>query len=172
MMHMNRTLGFGIVLTVMLFGPSFADDARELMWDELIPEGDLQQPGYGAGSVDHSGSGNDWDKSFSVPAYAASVVEELDGIQAKIPGFIVPLELADEGKLKEFLLVPYFGACIHFPPPPPNQIVYVILDEPLEIESPWEPIWATGELKTESRGSDFGSAGYTMAGHTIEEYEY
>ena len=70
------------------------------------------------------------------------------------------------------MLVPYFGACIHFPPPPANQIVYVILEKPVELESPWEPIWAIGELKTEFRGSDFGSAGYTMAGHTIEEYEY
>ena len=109
---------------------------------------------------------------LTAPVYPQGVVEELDGIQAKLPGFMVPLELAEGGKIKEFLLVPYFGACIHFPPPPPNQVVYVILDEPIEIESPWDPIWATGELTTKFRGSDLGSAGYTMAGRSIEEYEY
>ncbi|MCG8368938.1 MAG: DUF3299 domain-containing protein, partial [Proteobacteria bacterium] len=65
-----------------------------------------------------------------------------------------------------------FGACIHYPPPPANQIVYVTLDKPVELESPWDPIWATGELKTESYESDLASAGYTMAGRTIEEYKY
>ena len=55
----------------------------------------------------------------------APVNTELDGKQVKIPGFIVPLDVAKDGTVSEFFLVPYFGACIHVPPPPPNQIVYV-----------------------------------------------
>ena len=100
------------------------------------------------------------------------VVNELDGVVAKLPGFVVPLELTDDGMLEEFLLVPYFGACIHYPPPPPNQIVYVKLDEPANIESPYDPIWVIGELKTASHQSELASAGYTIAGGAIEEYEY
>ena len=95
---MNRAIGIGIALTVMLFGPSFADEPRELSWDELLPDGELDQPGYDAAEIDHSGGEDGWDKSFSVPAYSPSVVEELDGVQVKIPGFIVPLEVADKGK--------------------------------------------------------------------------
>ncbi|MDE0489037.1 MAG: DUF3299 domain-containing protein, partial [Gammaproteobacteria bacterium] len=70
------------------------------------------------------------------------------------------------------LLVPYFGACIHYPPPPANQIVYITAEEPRDLESTWEPIWATGELKTEFRESDLAYSGYTMAAEAIEIYEY
>ena len=48
--------------------------------------------------------------------------EKMDGQLIKIPGFIAPLDWADETELKEFLLVPYFGACIHLPPPPPIKL--------------------------------------------------
>ena len=44
----------------------------------------------------------------------------LDGVRARIPGYVVPLESSAAGHL-EFLLVPYFGACIHTPPPPPTR---------------------------------------------------
>jgi hypothetical protein len=49
----------------------------------------------------------------------------LDGQNIRLPGYIVPLEVSEEGRTTEFLLVPYFGACIHVPPPPSNQIVHV-----------------------------------------------
>lgn len=180
MSNLNRAIGCCIALSLIVGGLSFASDVRELTWDDLVPAGELlqqQQPDHGTGGDEAFFDDEDWgddyfEEEFATPVYPSGVVDELDGIQAKLPGFIVPLELAGEGKVKEFLLVPYFGACIHYPPPPPNQIVYVTLDEPAEIESLWAPIWATGELKTQFRGSDLGSAGYTMAAHKIEEYEY
>ncbi len=183
MANLNRAIGYSIALTLVLGALSFASDVRELTWDDLIPDGEWleQQRAYAAKIeeelLNDDMSDDNWDEDpfeeeLSQPAYPMGVVEELDGIRAKLPGFVVPLELAEEGKVKEFLLVPYFGACIHYPPPPPNQIVYVVLDKPIDLESPWDPIWATGKLKTESRESDLGSAGYTMAGKKIEEYEY
>ena len=48
----------------------------------------------------------------------------LDGKRVQIGGYVVPLDF-DATRVKEFLLVPFVGACIHVPPPPPNQIVYV-----------------------------------------------
>ena len=174
MTNLNRGIGYCIALTLLMGGLSLADDARELDWDDLIPEGEQPQqqlPGYGAGSGDDLWN-DDWDQSFPMPTYSAGIVEELNGVLAKLPGFVVPLGVVGEGKVKDFLLVPYFGACIHYPPPPPNQVVYVTLDEPIELESTWEPIWATGELKTEFHGSDLGSAAYTMVAQKIEEYEY
>ncbi len=182
MMNLNRTIGrsfvFGLVLTGLLSGISFANEVRELTWDDLLPGGAFpEQPVYLLDDDESLTGEDDWDdKSFEeglmTPAYPTGVVEELNGVQAKLPGFVVPLELAGDGKVKEFLLVPYFGACIHYPPPPANQIVYVKLDKPIEIESPWDPVWAVGELKTESYESDLAAAGYTMAGEAIEEYEY
>ena len=99
-------------------------------------------------------------------------LRSLTAFEAKIPGFIVPLDLAEEGKVKEFLLVPYFGACIHYPPPPPNQVVYVTLEEAIDVESIWAPVWAVGEMKTRSFDSGLGSAEYTMLATAVEEYEY
>ncbi len=177
MTNLNRAIGYGIVLATMLAGFSFANDVRELTWDDLIPAGALpqQEPVYLY--EDDELMDEDWDhksldEEFSTPAYPTGVVDELNGIQAKLPGFVVPLELSGAGKVKEFLLVPYFGACIHYPPPPANQIVYVTLDKPVEIESPWDPIWATGELKTDAYESDLAAASYTMAARKIEEYVY
>ena len=175
----------GIALTLALSGLSLADDARELTWDDLIPGGGMmqqQQPTVPPHMSDEDlMSGENWDddwnddtfeESFSTPAYPMGVVEELDGVLVKIPGFIVPLEVSVEGQVSEFLLVPYFGACIHYPPPPPNQLVYITPEEPIDLDSTWEPIWAIGELKTEHRESGLGAAGYTMAAQTIEKYEY
>ena len=179
MKNLDRAFGYSVVFMLVLGGLSFAKDARELDWVELIPGGEeyYQQVEEAAGSGGRFFEDEGWDedpseKEVAMPSYPSGVVKELDGIRAKIPGFIVPLELAGEGAVKEFLLVPYFGACIHYPPPPPNQIVYVKLKKPVELESAWDPIWVTGELKTQFFESDIGSAGYTMAGQEIEEYEY
>ena len=175
----NRAIVYGIALSLLLGGISFAKEVRELTWDDLIPEGELaqQQPVYGGGGDEDLIPNDGWkdpayDNPFSTPVYPSGVVEELNGVVAKLPGFVVPLAIVGDGKVKDFLLVPYFGACIHYPPPPPNQVVYVKLDEPIDLESTWDPIWATGELKTEFHGADVGSAAYTMVAQKIEEYEY
>ncbi len=184
MKNLNRALGLGTMLALMLAGLSVANDVRELTWDDLIPAGAFpqqQEPIYLVEDDDLMDDENwddenwddkSWEESFPTPSFPTGVVEELNGIQAKLPGYVVPRELSGEGTVKEFLLVPYFGACIHYPPPPANQIVYVTLEEPVEIESPWDPIWATGELKTDSYESDLAAASYTMAARAIEEYEY
>ena len=177
----NRYFGFALIALLFLSGVAVeADSARELTWEDLLPEVDLTaQPPADNPLLQGSDPTQSWDHgsgsfedAFSTPVYPTGVVEELDGTLVKIPGFIVPLELADGSKIKEFLLVPYFGACIHYPPPPPNQLVYVTAEEPFEIASSWDPIWAIGELKTEGRDSGFGNAGYTMVAQQIDEYEY
>ena len=166
-----------IVLAVALVAslPARGDDVRELTWDDLLPGGVLIPPpvGHGPGVTDDEEWEDDtFEQAFMTPAMPVGVVEELNGVSAKIPGFIVPLEMAGEGLIKEFLLVPYFGACIHYPPPPPNQIVYVVMEEPIDVESTWAPIWAYGEMTTEFRDSGLGSAGYTLMAQKVEEYEY
>ena len=158
----NRVIRRALAVTLLLGGIAMADDARELTWDDLIPDAEgTEQPGDSS-----------FDDPFAMPVLPMGVVEELDGVLVKIPGFVVPLEVSAEGKVSEFLLVPYFGACIHYPPPPANQIVYITAEEPMDLESTWEPIWATGELKTEFRESDLAYSGYTMAAQAIEIYEY
>jgi hypothetical protein len=106
------------------------------------------------------------------------VNQKLDGQLIRIPGFALPLEHKDMG-VKELLLVPYVGACIHVPPPPANQIVYVRLKDAHILESIYEPVWITGllYLKSNKKLLTFvdGSAGietaYTLNGFKIEPYE-
>ena len=76
-----------------------------------------------------------------------AVVEELDGKVVRIPGYLLPLEFSGK-KVTEFLLVPWVGACIHTPPPPPNQIVHVKPDQPVEMTGMFAPVWVTGPLDT------------------------
>ena len=182
MKYLKRSLLQGIAATLALCGTAIADDARELTWEELIPEGEvLQQPAvpttpHGGGGDDLFG-GDDYkedtiDQMFAPPPQPVGGVDELDGVLIKLPGFIVPLELDGEGKVSEFLLVPYFGACIHYPPPPPNQMVYISTDDPIDMEMTWAPIWVTGELQTARQRSEYGAVEYSMAAQIIEEYEY
>ena len=171
------------VAAVLMSGLALAKDARELTWDDLLPP---LPPSVAPDQLLRHGSNDPmveeqdvWDMEdepfedvFATPAYPTGVVEELDGERVKIPGFLVPLELIDDGTVKEFLLVPSFGACVHYPAPPPNQIVYVVMEKPIEIKSMWDPVWVSGELRTESQQTDLASASYSMTGDLVEDYEY
>ena len=107
----------------------------------------------------------------------AAVVPALDGKLVRMPGYALPLEQSPDG-VTEFLLVPYVGACIHTPPPPPNQIVYVRLAQAYTVENLYEPVWITGTISAEasSRQLSFvdGQApvetGYKLDGLAVEPY--
>ena len=101
-----------------------------------------------------------------------NVNTKLDGQQVRLPGFIVPLELDARGLVTEFFLVPYFGACIHVPPPPPNQLVYVVMDKGISLDSMYSAYWITGKLATKRRDTSLGAAAYTLAGTRAEEYKF
>jgi hypothetical protein len=98
-------------------------------------------------------------------------LKELNGKLVKVPGFMVPLEdFATE--VSEFLLVPYFGACVHTPPPPPNQTVYVKMDGGKQVKVGWwDPVWVEGILRIEKAESVYGVAGFQVVGMKITAYE-
>ena len=97
------------------------------------------------------------------------MVGALDGRQVRLPGFVVPLDFQDM-ETSEFLLVPYFGACIHVPPPPSNQIVYVRTVAGYPIKELFDPVWVTGVISTQAHPNEVGDAGYTMQATIIEPY--
>ena len=103
---------------------------------------------------------------------AAPVNTELDGKAVKIPGFIVPLDVAKDGTVSEFFLVPYFGACIHVPPPPPNQIVYVVSPKGIALDSIYEAYWITGTMKMQNKSTRLGAAAYSLTADKVEIYKY
>ncbi|MDE2804108.1 MAG: DUF3299 domain-containing protein [Gemmatimonadota bacterium] len=95
----------------------------------------------------------------------------LDGKLVKIPGFTVPLE-DFASSATEFLLVPYVGACIHTPPPPPNQLVYTKMDEGKRAKMDgWNPVWVEGVLSIEMTESVYGYVGFTISGQRVYPYE-
>ncbi|HMW48578.1 MAG TPA: DUF3299 domain-containing protein [Cellvibrionaceae bacterium] len=95
---------------------------------------------------------------------------ELNQQKVKIAGYIVPLEYNAEQLLTEFFLVPYFGACIHVPPPPPNQIIYVRLPKGLPPPDIYTPFWLQGTLKIETKENDLGVSSYSLDATSVEAY--
>ena len=98
--------------------------------------------------------------------------KELDGVNIKIPGFVAPLDEKD-GMVSEFLLVPYFGSCIHSPPPPVNQTVLVTTQKgkSIPIEDIYEPVWVTGKVTVESKETELAKAGYVIQNAELEIYK-
>jgi len=101
-----------------------------------------------------------------------NVVDSLNGEKIRIPGYIVPLDFSAKSEHGEFLLVPYFGACLHTPPPPPNQIVFVKADPAAKIPDINEPVWLEGTMKTGKFSSDLGNSAYELDLSKLEPYEY
>jgi hypothetical protein len=103
----------------------------------------------------------------------APIVKTQLNKKVRIPGYAVPLD-AERSDKREFLLVPYFGACIHTPPPPANQIVLVRPTAQSKIKKMPESmdvLWVEGELKEGRVSTGQGVSGYLLEAVSIAPYE-
>lgn len=142
-----------------------AEDVLTLDWIDLVPESERNQFNQqGMPAANHDGN------APAQQSQLGAVRPELNGSTVKIPGFVIPLE-GDENTVTEFLLVPYFGACIHVPPPPPNQIIYVKFPQGAPIQQLWDVVYVIGTLKTESMSVELADTGYVIEGTEIAEYD-
>ncbi|MGY2574942.1 DUF3299 domain-containing protein [Vibrio sp. C8] len=142
-----------------------AEDVLTLDWIDLVPESERNQFNQqGMPAANHDGNAQ------AKQSQLGAVRPELNGSTVKIPGFVIPLE-GDENTVTEFLLVPYFGACIHVPPPPPNQIIYVKFPQGAPIQQLWDVVYVIGTLKTESMSVELADTGYVIEGTEIAEYD-
>ena len=167
-----------VALGLAVAGPPVAaqDEVREIEWEDLMPEDwdpfsklDALMSGDIGNLSDDSAQAEMLMNAYRDAVRSAPVVGALDGWQIRLPGFVVPLDF--EGtEISEFLLVPYFGACIHVPPPPSNQIVYVQTVAGYPIRELFDPVWVTGVIRTQAHLNDVGDAGYTMQATIIEPY--
>lgn len=109
---------------------------------------------------------------FSIPKdQQKAAALQLAGKRVSIPGFMVPLE-DDLDHVTEFLLVPYAGACIHVPPPPPNQIVYVQMNKNTQVQVTFtDPILVTGTLQISTVQSPYGAVSYDLSGESVTPYQ-
>lgn len=143
---------------------------RELDWEELIPEESRERFLAGPPPAVHDYLGEGGMAAQQIMDF--SVNKSLNGSTVKIPGFIVPLDIGKDGLVSEFFLVPYFGACIHVPPPPPNQIVYVRMNKGIALDSIYEAYWITGKLKASNKTTRLGASAYQLDGSKVEIYKY
>lgn len=95
---------------------------------------------------------------------------EFNNTNIRLAGYIVPLEYDDNQVITSFFLVPYFGACIHVPPPPPNQLIYVEYPQGFTLEDLYTPYWLSGTVKVETHEHELGLAAYSMKVDSMVEY--
>jgi hypothetical protein len=189
----NLTQPVILILALCGVGMAYADQSatsenttyRTAHWDDLIPEDDLDAlvnpPMYlmeiEDGSPEDQIGGEiqkqlmeNSDSRYQQALVSTRVMPEMDGQSIRIPGFVVPLEFDDEQVITEFFLVPYFGACIHTPPPPPNQIIYVNAPTGLTLEYLSDPFWISGTISTKLVENDMASAAYSLEMDSYELY--
>jgi len=158
---------------------------KTLEWDDLMPADDLDAlqnpPNYLYDFEDDSDEDqinsqlanavtNAVNDRYQQALVSTSIISEMDGRNVRVPGFVVPLEFDDEQTITEFFLVPYFGACIHSPPPPPNQIIYVRAPKGIKLETLYDPFWISGKLSTKLVENTMATAAYSMEMESYEDY--
>ena len=164
-----------LALLMLVALPLWAADPRDLTWSEMIPP-DAPAEVPNMKPLHDLSQMSDALSAESAPAARqdlpnAPVVQTLDGQAIRLPGYIVPLEVNEAGRTTEFLLVPYFGACIHVPPPPSNQIVHVRSEIGVKLEELYQPYWIEGAMQVKASTSELADAGYQMDAQKIYVYE-
>ena len=170
-------LSCALALVLPASGPATVPgDVQELEWEDLMPRDWDPFSGLEALFDDDTESLSDDSTeaaelfdAYQEAVRSAPVVGDLDGRKVRLPGFVVPLDFDGTGT-SEFLLVPYFGACIHVPPPPPNQIVYVTTQPGYPLNDVFDAVWVTGVISTQAHLNEVGDAGYTMQATIIEPF--
>ena len=154
-------------------GASTPGPARTIGWEQLIPTGwdpykDLKALNL-QGLKDNDPRADEALKKMRQMWDNAPINPLILGQNVRLPGFLVPLEDLPEG-IKEFLLVPYFGACVHSPPPPANQIVHVKLDKAVKRFRSMDTVWVSGTLSATKTDSHMGVSSYRIDAKLVEPY--
>lgn len=161
-------LSGGCMIGSMLAPPVIANaqEARRIRWPDLIPEGFDYGEIIGDGVKDHAA--DVWIPEFDENGMALNL--KLDGMRVSIAGYVLPLEVAPEGATS-FVLVPFVGACIHVPPPPPNQLIFVEPLEPWGDGNLWDPVLVTGRLSAINRRTEVAEVGYEIDKAEVELFK-
>lgn len=181
---MMRHYLFSLLISLALTNTALASDYKTLDWLDLLPKSDfeaLDNPPEELMKIEDGSPEDELDgaNQYQLPAdspyqkalLSTKIIPEYNNKKVRIPGFIVPLEFDDDQVITAFFLVPFFGACIHQPAPPPNQMVYVTTEKGLKIEVLYDPFWIKGTIFTEIKDTEIGQSAYTMKALSIEPYK-
>lgn len=161
-------------------------DYTEIEWIQLMPAEDLQAllnpPDFLADiedgsnkdsfeSLDTLSATDQTAKRFEQALKSTRVMQAFDNARIRLPGFIVPLASDEQQRVTQFFIVPYFGACLHMPPPPPNQIIYSESKVGIELMTLQDAYWFEGTLLTDQTEMKQGSSAYTLRLDRLYPYE-
>ncbi len=142
----------------------------EIDWRDLLPENERAHYSEAAPPPVHGPLGEGGPPA--VQKMTTTVNPDLASTLVRLPGFVVPIGNPHNGVVTEFFLVPYIGACIHVPPPPPNQMVYVTSASGIAVDAIHEAYWVTGKMQIDNRATPLGTAAYALSAGKVEQYEY
>ncbi|WP_020584426.1 DUF3299 domain-containing protein [Endozoicomonas elysicola] len=147
--------------------PPKAPPVKEINWDDLMPPVDEEiVRKYEAGEISQVEAIDYIVKLGKVP------VKDMDQQRVKIPGYLVPLNIGKDQSATELLLVPTMGACVHVPPPPPNQTIFVRYDKGIKVtEAGYTPYWLEGVIRVENNTSEYTDVVYAITVESIKEFE-
>ena len=156
--------------------PADPDTLVELEWDDLTPAGWQPEPPTATDDIEHLDDDDPRARELMAKLKAlwaeAPMIDALDGRRVTLSGFVLPLT-NNATELQEFLLVPYFGACIHVPPPPANQAVHVVMpDGAAYYGGLFDNVWVQGRLRVKPFRHELGDAGYRIDGAIVSLYEH
>ena len=140
-------------------------EVREIDWLELLPPEDLAAL-EAMPEIDHTGE-------MVMPEVMTSTrtVAAMDGVRGKVPGYLVPISFDENQRVTEMFLVPYFGACIHVPPPPPNQLIFIRPENPIELGNLWDAYWVHGTIDIDLTDNAIATSAYTLKLDRLELIE-
>jgi len=144
---------------------SASGPVADLDWTDLQPKNDPNK-GYPTNKpIDHTGN-------TRMPQFGSfNTVHTLDGKRVRLPGYVVPLQTDDSGRMLEFFFVPFYGACIHVPPPPPNQMLFAKMARPIKTPDMYTAMSIVGTLRTSKHDDALASAAYTIGDATLSVYK-
>lgn len=157
---------------------------QTIEWTDLMPQEDLDAlmnpPEYlneiSDGSLEDQissqlkGAMSEDDSRYQQALTSTRIKPELNNRKVRIPAFIVPLEYDEAQNVTQFFLVPYFGACIHVPPPPPNQIIFADYQQGMTLGALYDAFWIDGTLQTTLTENDTATSAYSIRIDNIEPY--
>lgn len=161
----RRALLAGLAASTIVPQTAQADEVIDLKWRYLVPEGEVVIPNVLQGMIDHDSL-----PLSSQQPQSNGVRSDWNGQIVRLPGFIVPIDYKGTGVVA-FILVPYVGACVHVPPPPANQLVFVTTEEPYEVDGLFEAVTVTGMFGVSSISTQLAEIGYALSADHIEPYQ-
>jgi len=183
---MNKRIGkFLLIFFIFNFNNTVLAEPKVIEWEDLSPAKglgvklklDTKAPVKGTPDIsEFDGSKKQLDNFLDDMKFmkemqgdSGYINMELNNKRIKIAGYISPIAF-DGDNVTEFLFVPYRGACIHVPPPPANQIIYVKSATGLKADKIWSPQWITGILLANPVSTIVAEVGYSIQDASVAPY--